>query len=51
LEEADIKALIERLKELGPEQVRSMLATDSFPTGMKREIFKWLSDQAGRKEK
>lgn len=45
------ETLLERLKELGPEQVRQMLASDSFPTGMKMEILKWLADQNGKKKK
>jgi hypothetical protein len=41
----DLKALHERLKKLGPDRVRYLLVSDSFPTGMKMEIVNWLADQ------
>jgi hypothetical protein len=42
----DLKALRARLKELGPDGVRALLASDSFPTTHKIEIAKWLARNA-----
>jgi hypothetical protein len=51
MEETDRIVLVERLKELGPDGVRTLLASDAFPTGMKMEILKWLADQNGKRKK
>lgn len=37
--------LIARLEEFGPNQVRVMLASGSFPTQSHLRIFEWLADK------
>jgi hypothetical protein len=47
LSDDDLKALRERLKEFGPDNVRHLLAVDGFPTTHRLAIARWLSEQAG----
>ena len=47
LSDDDLKALRERLTELGQDNVRSLLASDGFPPTYRLEVARWLAEQAG----
>jgi len=52
LEGNELKALHARLAELGPDAVRTLVATGGLPQAHTVLIMKWLADQAkGAKEK